>query len=275
MNENVKSKLNKSKYVCPDKSYIDTTNWPLTGFDDCTCYWGYTKSGEGCVKQGTPTPTVASTPATPAPAPTAPVLTAPVSTPAPVSKPFVCVTISADTTWNVNNQCGTNATDAPGTSSPYCSNTTTIAQTAVMQFPNPWGEICSNTYPWNPWDAVVGNSPQRQTLTCGKSYTTEPEAQDNCPKIPRICSSVGKCKSYDSADPNFKDTPETLKAPPLKMLSISESTPSMNYPGGGNPLNLIKSRGYNISQWTPYYFPTLHQTDGISKLAKFCKGCSA
>jgi hypothetical protein len=30
-------------YSCPANSYISSTAWPITDFDDCTCYWGYSK----------------------------------------------------------------------------------------------------------------------------------------------------------------------------------------------------------------------------------------
>ena len=67
MNENVKSKLNKS-YTCPENSYISTSKWPLTGFEDCHCNWDYTRSDSGCAKPGTPVPTPTAAP-TPAPTP--------------------------------------------------------------------------------------------------------------------------------------------------------------------------------------------------------------
>jgi len=33
-------------YNCPALSYIDSSSWPLTSFDDCTCYYGHTRSDD-------------------------------------------------------------------------------------------------------------------------------------------------------------------------------------------------------------------------------------
>jgi hypothetical protein len=38
-------------YTCPPNSYVDTQSWPLVGFIECKCVWGYEKSAdETCVK---------------------------------------------------------------------------------------------------------------------------------------------------------------------------------------------------------------------------------
>jgi hypothetical protein len=46
-------------YSCPLNSYIDTTSWPITDFEDCKCYWGHVRDAdaEAC----TPNPMVAAT----------------------------------------------------------------------------------------------------------------------------------------------------------------------------------------------------------------------
>jgi hypothetical protein len=31
-------------YNCPTNSYISAAHWPIVSFEDCTCYWGHTRS---------------------------------------------------------------------------------------------------------------------------------------------------------------------------------------------------------------------------------------
>jgi hypothetical protein len=33
-------------YSCPANSYISSNSWPITDFDDCSCYWGYSKKDD-------------------------------------------------------------------------------------------------------------------------------------------------------------------------------------------------------------------------------------
>ena len=39
-------------YTCPENSYVNTKTWPLAGFTECKCIWGFTKSADddACVK---------------------------------------------------------------------------------------------------------------------------------------------------------------------------------------------------------------------------------
>jgi hypothetical protein len=47
-------------YTCPVNSYVNTKEWPLSGFDDCACTWGYQKNADGdaCEPVAAPTDTV-------------------------------------------------------------------------------------------------------------------------------------------------------------------------------------------------------------------------